>query len=68
MKGSLRQFVGQRRCLLLTVHNSVLLEVPEDRAESASRLVRRFMQSPPPGFTVPLAVAVSCGRCWAECR
>jgi DNA polymerase-1 len=40
--------------LLLTVHDSVLLEVPEDRAESTSRLVRRVMQSPLPEFTVPL--------------
>jgi DNA polymerase I len=54
--------------LLLTVHDSVLLEVPEDRAESASRLVRRVMQSPLPEFTVPLAVTVKCGRSWADGR
>ena len=54
--------------LLLTVHDSVLVEVPEDQAGPAGRLVQRVMQSPPPEFTVPLVVDVSSGRCWADCK
>jgi len=54
--------------LLLTVHDSVLLEVPKGETKAAGRLVRQVMQAPPPDFSVPLVVAVRCGRCWAECQ
>jgi len=50
--------------LLLTVHDSVLLEVPKGEAAETGRLVKRVMQTPPPEFPVPLVVAVRCGDCW----
>lgn len=54
--------------LLLTVHDSVLLEVPEHLAESVRSRTIEAMETLPAGFTVPLKVDVRCGRTWAECK
>ena len=54
--------------LLLTVHDSVLLEVPKGEADEAGRLVKRVMQTPPPEISVPLVAAIRCGDCWADCQ
>jgi len=54
--------------MVLTVHDSVLLEVPIDRVDEVGQHVRAIMETPPPGFTVPLRVEVSTGRTWAECK
>ena len=53
--------------LLLTVHDSVLIEVPVDKAHEIAALVRHVMESPIEGFTVPLEAKVKRGRTWAEC-
>jgi len=53
--------------MLLTVHDSVLIEIPEDQTEAVGRLVKRAMEKQPSGFLVPLAVDVKCGRSWDEC-
>jgi len=54
--------------MVLTVHDSVLLEVPADRVDEVGQHVRATMETPPPGFAVPLRVDVSTGRTWAECK
>jgi DNA polymerase-1 len=54
--------------LLVTVHDSVLIEVPEDDVETIAKLVKNVMQTPPPKFSVPLVVDVQYGRTWADCK
>ena len=54
--------------LLLTVHDSVLLEVPEHLVEQTKRDVVDAMQVIPPGFRVPLKVDCGVGRTWVECK
>ena len=53
--------------MLLPVHDSVLLEVPEALVEDTRRIVVEAMETLPAGFTVPLKVEVKAGRTWAEC-
>ncbi|MEK6233108.1 MAG: DNA polymerase, partial [Planctomycetales bacterium] len=54
--------------LLLAVHDSVLLSVPEQDAAEAAEVVRAAMEHPRPGFTVPLRVDVGWGDSWAACK
>lgn len=54
--------------LLLTVHDSVLIEVPEDQTDEVGRLVRWTMETRPSEFSVPLVVDVKCGRDWSQCK
>lgn len=50
--------------MLLTVHDSVLLEVPEDRADEIAEQVGEIMAEKPEGFRVPLEVDVRVGGSW----
>lgn len=52
--------------LLLTVHDSVLIEAPCDRVRDAVATVRPIMEAVPPGFPVPFRVAVKVGSTWGE--
>ncbi len=54
--------------MLLPVHDSVLLEVPEGLVEETQQIVVEAMESKPAGFTVPLKVEVKEGGTWAECE
>jgi DNA polymerase I len=54
--------------MLLSVHDSVLLEVPEHLVEATRRQTIATMQALPPQFNIPLKVAVKAGRTWAECK
>jgi DNA polymerase I len=54
--------------LLLPIHDAVLVEVPRKRIEEAAKIVRSVMESPPPGFSVRLAVDVRCGASWGTCK
>jgi DNA polymerase I len=54
--------------MLLSVHDSVLLEVPERLVEEASQQTMAAMQVLPPRFNVPLKVDVKAGRTWAACK
>ncbi len=54
--------------MLLPVHDSVLLSVPDSMAEETCRIVREAMETLPAGFPVPLKVEVRTGRTWAECK
>jgi DNA polymerase-1 len=54
--------------MLLSVHDSVLCEVPTGLVEETSQIVRDAMETLPEGFTVPLKVDVTIGRTWADCK
>jgi DNA polymerase-1 len=54
--------------MLLTVHDSVLLEVPEARAREIADRVKEIMEVRPPEFSIPLKVNVHVGKTWGECR
>jgi DNA polymerase-1 len=54
--------------ILMTVHDSVLLEVPEQLIDQTRPQVLDVMQTPPPGFTVPIVADIGTGRTWAECK
>jgi DNA polymerase I-like protein with 3'-5' exonuclease and polymerase domains len=54
--------------LLLTVHDSVLIEVPRSRVPEVAHQVRDIMELLPEGFSVPLEVDVGWGENWEECK
>ena len=54
-----------RTRVLLTVHDELVLEAPEDEVEQASRLVRAEMEGAAL-LRVPLKVEVGVGENWAE--
>lgn len=54
--------------MLLPVHDSVLLEVPEGLAVETSQIVSDAMEAAPTGFTAPLKVDIKTGRTWADCK
>ncbi|MGH2819547.1 MAG: DNA polymerase I [Actinomycetota bacterium] len=53
--------------MILTVHDELVFEVPEDEREVAAELVERHMTSVC-DMKVPLEVDVSFGRSWAEAK
>ena len=54
--------------MLLPVHDSVLLQVPEPLLEETRQIVTDAMESLPEGFSVPLRVDVQSGKTWAACQ
>jgi DNA polymerase I-like protein with 3'-5' exonuclease and polymerase domains len=54
--------------MLLSVHDSVLLELPTALVEETQQIVVAAMESTLAGFSVPLRVEVKAGRTWAECK
>ncbi len=57
------------RCkMIMTVHDSVLLEVHTSQADECVRLVRDVMEQLPPRFSVPMGIEVSTGRNWLACK
>jgi DNA polymerase I-like protein with 3'-5' exonuclease and polymerase domains len=54
--------------LLMTAHDSVLLELPERLVAQTRDIVLSAMQSPPPNFGVPVHVDVKTGRTRADCK
>ena len=54
-----------RSRLILQIHDELLLEVPEDEGEAASRLVKRVMEGALE-LKVPLVADARLGRNWAE--
>ncbi len=54
--------------MLLPVHDSVLLGVPDGLVEATRWIVVAAMEMLPEGFPVPLKVEVKSGRTWAECK
>ena len=51
--------------MVLTVHDELAFEVPKERAEEASALIREAMEKVYP-FDVPLTVDVGYGATWAD--
>ncbi len=62
-----RELQGTGARLLLQVHDELLLEAPEDRAEEISDTVRRIMEGAA-SLTVPLAVEVGVGPNWYDTK
>ena len=54
--------------MLLTVHDSVLIEVPEQTAEETACNVKQIMENDCPEFTIPIVVDVHIGRSWEDCK
>jgi len=54
--------------MLMTCHDSVLLEVPADLVAETRRETAAAMEARPPGFTVPIKVDVAVGPTWAACK
>jgi DNA polymerase-1 len=54
--------------MLLTCHDSALLEVPELIIENTRRETIATMSAGFPGFSVPIRVDVGIGKTWAECK
>ena len=53
--------------MILTVHDELLFEVPEDRAEALAAIVRDRMQSAAV-LKVPLTVDIGIGKNWKEAK
>ena len=58
---------GLKTQMILTVHDELLFEVPEARAEAAASIVRDKMQSAA-ALAVPLTVDVGIGRNWKDAK
>jgi len=54
--------------MLLSVHDAVLLEVPDNLVEQTRRCVVEAMTTALPGLDVPLQVRVGMGKSWAACE
>jgi DNA polymerase-1 len=65
--GALRD-EGLRTRQILTVHDELLLEAPEDEVDAARALVERVMVEPWEPRDPPLAVDVGAGRTWLEAK
>jgi DNA polymerase I len=53
--------------MILTVHDELLFEVPEDRADALAAIVRDRMQSAA-ALNVPLTVDIGIGKNWKEAK
>ncbi len=59
---------GLRARAILTVHDELLFEVPEDEVEQVRELVEREMVAPWEPRDPPLAVDVGVGRTWLDAK
>jgi DNA polymerase-1 len=59
--------LGGRSRMILTVHDELLFEAPEERAEDTAALVRERMEQAV-SLAVPLTVDVGIGRNWKEAK
>lgn len=53
--------------LLMQVHDELIIEAPEDRAEDAARLLKEEMENTV-SFSVPLTADVHIGKTWYEAK
>jgi DNA polymerase-1 len=64
-----RELARMQACLVLQVHDELLLEAPREHAEAVGERVAALMRSVQPGgveFRVPLLVDWGYGAHWAE--
>jgi DNA polymerase I-like protein with 3'-5' exonuclease and polymerase domains len=54
--------------MLLTVHDSVLLEAPLNLLEETQQIAVEVMESPIAGLRVPLKAKAATGKTWADCK
>jgi DNA polymerase-1 len=64
---ALPSIAGGRTRMILTVHDELLFEAPEDAAEESAEAVRDLMQNAVP-LRVPLTVDVGIGENWKEAK
>ncbi len=64
---ALDQKLGDDATMLLTVHDEIVFEVPENRADRAAGLVKEVMENIYP-LAVPLAVDTGWGKSWYEAK
>jgi DNA polymerase-1 len=62
---ALREPIVPRARMLLTVHDELVFEVPEERADEAAKIVKAQMEGVVQ-LAVPLLVEVGWGKTWAE--
>ncbi len=65
--GALPAVAGGRARMILTVHDELLFEAPEEAADEVSAAVRELMQSAV-ALKVPLTVDVGIGENWKEAK
>ena len=53
--------------MLLTVHDSVLVETPVGKIKHVKQLIRETMEEQPPEFDVELKVEIGAGNTWKSC-
>jgi DNA polymerase-1 len=59
--------LDDRAPMLLTVHDEIVIEVPEDRAADVAKIVKETMENIYP-LAVPLAVDTRWGRSWYDAK
>ena len=61
------RLAGTEACMLLQVHDELLIEAPESDVEAIGRIVREEMEGAIE-LTVPLRVDLGIGRSWYDCK
>jgi len=59
---------GKRAFLVSTVHDEIIMEVPESLAEEGVALLTEAMEGVKAGLRVPLAAEVHFGKTWADAK
>lgn len=57
-----------RAHIILTVHDEIIIECPEDRAEEGVVLLKESMEGVKHGMLVPLVADVHAGKTWADAK
>jgi DNA polymerase-1 len=68
MLTGLRRSLPEDCRMLMTVHDSILLEVASSQVSEVARIVQHAMEGPMPGFSIPIRVDVHAGADWASCK
>jgi DNA polymerase-1 len=64
---ALEKRLADRAAMLLTVHDEIVIEAAENRAEEVAGIVKETMENIYP-LAVPLAVDTRWGRSWYEAK
>jgi DNA polymerase-1 len=51
---------------ILQIHDSILIEAPEQNAEEIAKILKTEMENIAPELKIPLKVDVKTGKSWAE--
>lgn len=68
MLTGLRRSLPEDCRMLMTVHDSVLLEVASSQVSEVARITQHAMERPLAGFSIPIRVDVHAGADWASCK